>query len=1164
MSLLHNIRTVARYEATTLRRSWFFRLFSISALVIFTSMNIGLFSPVGDEDWSYISNPATVPLVNLFLLNIAQAVVVIFLASDFLKRDKKVDTNEVLYTRSMSNFEYVIGKSAGILRLFLGLDIIILLIGLLMNIISKSMTIDLTAYIAYLLILCIPTILFSLGLAFMLMSLIRNQAITFLLLLGIAALNMFWLWYRAGYIFDYMAFGLPVLKSTIVGFDNMDLILSQRLMYTFLGLVLVLATILLFKRLPQSKLHTTLTWTFMVVFAAGAIYCGFRTWSTYKGNVNDKALVIETNKIFENRNTVSLTSADISLTHKGRSIEASAGLIFVNDNRENLDKYFFSINPGLKVSEVKHHGTVINFKATGHIVEIEAPSPLLPGEKDSLTISYSGTIKESFCFPDNDDNPKDSPYRIDMMAVNKRQAFLSPGYLLLTPESYWYPVAGLNYYPTNPARIKVDFTEFSLAVLPPEGLVAVSQGSMIREGDWFRFTADSPLTGLTLAIGDYMSDTLKVDSVSYISYYYPGHDYYKKDLAELGDTLNLLVSGIMRELETSFSVKYPFRTLSLLEVPVQYFSYPKMSTQTRAELQPSMVLLPEKLSTLQNAGFGKQFSRQKKRMTRSNQVITDKELQVRLFNNFVRNTFISGENFRYRNGEAINEPVRYRLGPSFYFFRNNFYSSEYPVINAVFESHLQKVTLPAGGARSMMGTMTDNDKAYLILRESSFRDVLAMIPGSDTIRAVLTVKGDYLFNLMRARAGIEEFKTWFQEYMNLNKFKRVDILSMNEEMKNKFGFELYPYLSDWFTGKEQPGFIFEEPQASEILVGDRVRYMVTFVASNPEKVPGIFNVAFRTGGPGGGRGGGQMMMGMFQAGPGGGGQNITISMQGRGMEASDVSKIIEVGPGQAKQLSMILDAQPRAMMINTLAARNIPGEINIPLGEPKKLRSRNEDYREEEIVVPLPPQKLQGEIIVDNEDPGFISGVEAVQAPLKRFFGINSRRDDGYQQINMFWAPEHWQPVVQSTYHGTYVLSAVYTRGGTGDKSVTWNAEIKEPGYYDVYCFIGKQTGGSVRINVQRGGGPGGGGPGGGGPGGGPRGGPMGEQQGESPYKDMHYKIYHDEGVEEITVDFENAEGGWNKLGQYYLSPDSAKVELTNKSGGRIVLGDAIKWVKVN
>ena len=68
--------------------------------------------------------------MNLYLLNIGQAFVVIFLAADFLKRDKKLDTNEVLYTRSMSNLEYVIGKTWGILRLFLGLNIVVLAMGL--------------------------------------------------------------------------------------------------------------------------------------------------------------------------------------------------------------------------------------------------------------------------------------------------------------------------------------------------------------------------------------------------------------------------------------------------------------------------------------------------------------------------------------------------------------------------------------------------------------------------------------------------------------------------------------------------------------------------------------------------------------------------------------------------------------------------------------------------------------------------------------------------------------------------------------------------------------------------------------------------------------------------------------------------------------------------
>jgi len=749
MALMHNIRTVAKYEAKTLRRSWFFRLFSIGSLFIFTFMNIGLFSPVGDENWELVSIPGSVPLINLYLLNIGQAIVVIFLAADFLKRDKKVDTNEVLYTRSMSNFEYVTGKTVGILRLFLGLNIIILLIGLLMNIISKSMKVDLASYLYYLLIISVPTIIFSLGLAFMLMSVIRNQAITFLILLGIAALNMFWLNHRVGFIFDYMAFSLPVFRSGVIGFDNINLILNQRLLYLFCGLSLVLATILLFRRLPQSKLHTTLSMVFMIVFLAGTLICAFNTYSFYKKDINEKRLVIDTNKQFETGNFVSLTDASIELLHNNNTIEVMAELYFINNNAAALDKYIFSLNPYLKVTSISQNGMQLKYKRTNHIIEVDHFKPLPPGQTDSLNISYSGSIDESFCFPDYSDNIKETPYRIAMLNINKRQAFLTESYVLLTPESHWYPVPSLNYYPSNPARIKIDFTNYRLRVKTANGLSAVSQGRLKIENGFFDFEPESPLTGITLAIGNYRSDTLIVDSVKYISYYFPGHDYYKKDLAEIKDTLNLLVSGIMRELETSFSTEYPFRTLGLLEVPVQFYSYPRMSTQTRAELQPSLVLLPEKLSTLSNAGFQKRFSRQKKRMARNNQVITDKELQVRLFNDFIRNTFISGENFRYVNGVMLNEPIRYRLGPSFYFFKNNFYSSEFPVINSVFESHLQKQVTPRSGFREMSGGLSENDKANLILKDASFKDVLSKNPGGDTIRAVVTLKGDYLFNLFR-------------------------------------------------------------------------------------------------------------------------------------------------------------------------------------------------------------------------------------------------------------------------------------------------------------------------------------------------------------------------------------------------------------------------------
>ena len=61
--------------------------------------------------------------------------------------------------------------------------------------------------------------------------------------------------------------------------------------------------------------------------------------------------------------------------------------------------------------------------------------------------------------------------------------------------------------------------------------------------------------------------------------------------------------------------------------------------------------------------------------------------------------------------------------------------------------------------------------------------------------------------------------------------------------------------------------------------------------------------------------------------------------------------------------------------------------------------------------------------------------------------------------------------------------------------------------------------------------------------GGGPRG------QFSTPYKEFHFHVYYDGGIEDIPFDYENAESGWNKLGTYYLKADSAKVVLSNLSG---------------
>ena len=198
---------------------------------------------------------------------------------------------------------------------------------------------------------------------------------------------MFYFWFRMGNIFDYMAFGFPVFKSGVVGFDNLESIINQRLLFFFLGMALVLTTVLLFKRLPQSEFHRILTIVFLFIFLAGAGFCGFNTYSAYSNGKKFKEMVVETNRIYENKLFATVTDAEISFTHTGKSFEATAKLKIINDNKVPLDHLFFSLNPSLNVLKVSDGEKDLKFTRINQIIEIDRGNALDPGKTDSLQIS---------------------------------------------------------------------------------------------------------------------------------------------------------------------------------------------------------------------------------------------------------------------------------------------------------------------------------------------------------------------------------------------------------------------------------------------------------------------------------------------------------------------------------------------------------------------------------------------------------------------------------------------------------------------------------------------------------------------------------------------------------------------------------------------------------
>jgi ABC-type transport system involved in multi-copper enzyme maturation permease subunit len=208
---INKIFTVGVYEMKTLLRGWFFRIFAGLSVLIIGIFNIAANIPDSGAPFIYRALPASLPYINLLVLNIGQAIVAVFLASEFLKQDRKNDTIEVIYARSMTNAEYILGKAFGVLLVFLFLNILMLSIGVGFSFLSGDASQGILEYLYYPLLISLPTLVYILGLSFFMMIVTRNQAITFIVLLGYIALSVFYLDKKFYQVFDFIAYQIPMM-----------------------------------------------------------------------------------------------------------------------------------------------------------------------------------------------------------------------------------------------------------------------------------------------------------------------------------------------------------------------------------------------------------------------------------------------------------------------------------------------------------------------------------------------------------------------------------------------------------------------------------------------------------------------------------------------------------------------------------------------------------------------------------------------------------------------------------------------------------------------------------------------------------------------------------------------------------------------------------------
>jgi len=1112
MISLHNILSIAKYERKTLLRSWFFRIFSILSLLVLFGMNFGLvIEGSGNDGWAIRSIPSAIPYFNLLILNVAQAIIAVFLASDFLKRDKKLDTTEVIYMRSMTNGEYVIGKTWGNLQVFLVLNIAVVIMALIFNSLSKGTSIDWVSYGVYLVLISVPTLIFIMGLSFLLMSVIRNQAITFVLVLGYIGITLFLLEAKFYYIFDYMAFNIPMLSSDVVGFGNMDVILAHRGIYFGLGIGFIFLTIFLLKRLPQSEAMTYFSLIFSIAFIGGGGYLAYEHINRFKQAEKLRTEIIVLNDKYVDEALPSRISQSISLEHKGETIEATSTLQLKNDKKNIITKLVFSLNNGLKVSELKLNNSGVPFLREQHLIIVSDNIEIKPGEEINVEFSYAGKINESLCYLDIEEEIFQEKYGKFVVNVDKRYAFITPEYVLLTPEANWYPKTGVTYSSKSVSWYQPEFINFNLEVKTKAGLKAISQGKIneVAAGQ-FKFENSNPLPQITLAIGNYEQKTIAGDTIEFGLWHFKGHDYFTESFPESKDTIGDIINERFGDFCRDYKLEYSSDKLSLVEVPAQFKTYERMFTSTQELVQPEQIFIPEKAFMTREADF----ENQKKRMARwgrGDNDMTDKDKELRVLREFLGKFTSEKEvdrNFSRGNMTTEQEANPYFIFPMLYNFQNNIQSDEWPITNRIFEAYLknQSADMRSIFMNNMGGGESPDVVANIALQDKTFEQILADPDQQDIVSDVIKLKGDVLFSMIQWKAGEEEFAEFLKNVLDENKFKNISFEEFDRQINEEFGIELIPMMDDWFKAKALPGYLISPIRVVKVKSEDAMKSMVSLKITNFSDVEGLTKLTFRLGGgPGGGRGGGS------------GGSDM-------------INKLVYLEPHQTKDLSYLIDAQPRMVILNTMTSKNIPQSMM------EFFREIDEDPKavpvEKEVVSDIPVQnKLPNEIIVDNEDPEFEITSTENKSLLEKLIVKEEEIKRRYEGINYWRPPLNWTATTNSDFYGEYVRSAYYIKGGDGKLTATWNVPVKKAGYYDVYYHFYK-----MRSRRRRG----------------------DEDKGE-----YNFTIYADDGPENAALGAQNADEGWNHLGSFYFQPDTAKIVLSNNSQLRFIFADAVKLVEL-
>jgi hypothetical protein len=408
-------------------------------------------------------------------------------------------------------------------------------------------------------------------------------------------------------------------------------------------------------------------------------------------------------------------------------------------------------------------------------------------------------------------------------------------------------------------------------------------------------------------------------------------------------------------------------------------------------------------------------------------------------------------------------------------------------------------------AEVMIHMLTSTPRVWDTILETSLADLDPWEDPERTIN-VLSLKGGAMAESLLDNLGREKAGTLLATLREGNAgthYTREEVAAAGEVI----GENLDTWLQVWLDTTELPGFTVGDVQLERIADDEdgSPRYQVLAVIRNDETTDGLIRIDYRAGD------------------------------RQSGLEQGSGDPILVAG-NSSLEVGLVTSSPPRMVrVVPYLALNRDPFSLTLPPVDEERIveaepftGSRDVDW------APAPDES----IIVDDLDPGF-SVEETSKGSWLRFAQGSSQEVETDQGLpiaqTMFRPAARWSRRSTNTAYGKYRHTMAMIKGGAGDRRAIFSADIPRAGEWELQYHVP-----ALRRRSR------------------------GDGGGRGMEGIWHLTIEDGSGTNETTLDLSQVETGWNSLGSFEIADGEVRVVVSDKTDGRLVVADAIRWVPVS